>query len=55
MGKIFILLVIVIFAFLLFRPKKLPELGKAAGDTMREFKESIKEVEETEEEKKNEQ
>lgn len=29
-------------ALLLFGPKKLPELGRAAGDTLREFKNSTK-------------
>ncbi|WP_094777249.1 MULTISPECIES: twin-arginine translocase TatA/TatE family subunit [Bacillaceae] len=29
-------------ALLIFGPKKLPELGRAAGDTLREFKSSTK-------------
>jgi sec-independent protein translocase protein TatA len=29
---------IVFFALLIFGPEKLPELGKAAGKTLREFK-----------------
>ncbi|OKL36149.1 Sec-independent protein translocase TatA [Domibacillus mangrovi] len=29
-------------ALLIFGPKKLPELGRAAGDTLREFKNSTK-------------
>ncbi len=31
---------IVFFGLLLFGPKKLPELGKAAGKTLREFKQA---------------
>lgn len=38
----FILLVIV--ALLLFGPKKLPELGRALGRTMREFKSGAREL-----------
>ncbi|EUJ30592.1 Sec-independent protein translocase protein TatAy [Listeria grayi] len=29
-------------ALVIFGPKKLPELGKAAGDTLREFKNATK-------------
>ncbi|GAF66680.1 twin-arginine translocation protein TatA [Bacillus sp. TS-2] len=32
------LILIAIVALLIFGPKKLPELGKAAGNTLREFK-----------------
>ncbi|WLD93693.1 twin-arginine translocase TatA/TatE family subunit [Alkalihalobacillus sp. AL-G] len=32
------IILIAIVALLLFGPKKLPELGKAAGKTLREFK-----------------
>jgi sec-independent protein translocase protein TatA len=32
------IVLIVFFAFLIFEPEKLPELGKAAGKTLREFK-----------------
>jgi len=35
-------LLIVIVGLLIFGPKKLPELGKAAGDTLREFKKATK-------------
>ncbi|MFD2706938.1 twin-arginine translocase TatA/TatE family subunit [Salibacterium lacus] len=49
---------IVLAALLIFGPKKLPELGKAAGNTLREFKSATKgladDVEE-EEKKKNRQ
>ncbi|MDQ0229663.1 sec-independent protein translocase protein TatA [Metabacillus malikii] len=35
-------MLIVFVALLLFGPKKLPELGKAAGKTLREFKMATK-------------
>lgn len=38
-GSIFL---IVFVALLIFGPKKLPELGKAAGNTLREFKNATK-------------
>lgn len=36
------LIIIGIVALLLFGPKKLPELGKAMGTTLREFKNATK-------------
>ncbi|MCC3357258.1 twin-arginine translocase TatA/TatE family subunit [Bacillus sp. REN16] len=36
------ILLIVFFALIVFGPKKLPELGKAAGTTLREFKKATK-------------
>ncbi|KIL50593.1 twin-arginine translocase TatA/TatE family subunit [Jeotgalibacillus soli] len=36
------LIIIAIVALLIFGPKKLPELGKAAGSTLREFKDATK-------------
>jgi sec-independent protein translocase protein TatA len=36
------LLLIALVALLIFGPKKLPELGKAAGNTLREFKNATK-------------
>ncbi|MBU7595402.1 twin-arginine translocase TatA/TatE family subunit [Metabacillus halosaccharovorans] len=36
------ILLILFVALLLFGPKKLPELGKAAGKTLREFKNATK-------------
>ncbi|MEH7237514.1 twin-arginine translocase TatA/TatE family subunit [Bacillus sp. JJ1562] len=36
------ILLIIFFALLVFGPKKLPELGKAAGTTLREFKKATK-------------
>jgi sec-independent protein translocase protein TatA len=34
------LIMIIILALIIFGPKKLPELGRAAGQTLREFKHS---------------
>lgn len=34
------LIIILIIALVIFGPKKLPEIGKAAGQTLREFKKS---------------
>lgn len=36
------IILIVIVALLVFGPKKLPQLGKAAGSTLREFKNATK-------------
>jgi sec-independent protein translocase protein TatA len=38
-------------ALLIFGPKKLPELGRAAGDTLREFKNSTKGLADDDEER----
>jgi len=35
------LIVILVVALLLFGPSKLPELGRAVGRTLREFKDSV--------------
>lgn len=37
--------------FIIFGPKKLPEIGKAAGQTLREFKKSTSELMDDEEQK----
>ncbi|MEQ2528494.1 twin-arginine translocase TatA/TatE family subunit [Robertmurraya yapensis] len=51
------LILILVLALIIFGPKKLPEIGRAFGQTLREFKKSTREltsdvVEEFEEEKK---
>lgn len=38
------ILIIVLVALILFGPQKLPELGRAFGRTLREFKEGTKEL-----------
>ncbi|WP_156289189.1 twin-arginine translocase TatA/TatE family subunit [Oceanobacillus salinisoli] len=38
------LILILIIALVIFGPKKLPEIGKAAGDTLREFKKSANDL-----------
>lgn len=34
------LILIIVMALIIFGPRKLPEIGKAAGETLREFKKS---------------
>lgn len=48
------ILLISIVALVIFGPKKLPSLGRAAGDTLREFKNSTKGLMDDEENKKEE-
>ncbi|RNF38230.1 twin-arginine translocase TatA/TatE family subunit [Planococcus salinus] len=38
------LILILVFALIVFGPAKLPQLGRAVGQTLREFKNSTKEV-----------
>ncbi|WP_026906510.1 twin-arginine translocase TatA/TatE family subunit [Paucisalibacillus globulus] len=38
------LILILVIALVIFGPKKLPEIGKAAGQTLREFKNSTKDL-----------
>jgi sec-independent protein translocase protein TatA len=38
------LILILIIALIIFGPKKLPEIGRAFGQTLREFKKSTKEL-----------
>ena len=38
------LVLILVLALIIFGPKKLPELGKAVGQTLREFKSSTREL-----------
>lgn len=52
------LILILVLALIIFGPKKLPEIGRAFGQTLREFKKSTQELtsdvmEEFEEDKKN--
>lgn len=46
------LLVILLICLLIFGAAKLPEIGRALGKTIKEFKKSMKEVGSEEEEKK---
>jgi sec-independent protein translocase protein TatA len=45
------LILILVLALIIFGPKKLPELGRAVGQTLREFKKSTNELIEENEEK----
>ncbi|MBO1511711.1 twin-arginine translocase TatA/TatE family subunit [Metabacillus bambusae] len=48
------LILILVIALIIFGPKKLPEIGRAFGTTLKEFKKSTRELvadEETEEKK----
>lgn len=38
------LIIILVLALIIFGPKKLPELGRAVGQTLKEFKKSTKEL-----------
>ncbi|OIJ14753.1 Sec-independent protein translocase TatA [Anaerobacillus alkalilacustris] len=38
------LVLILVIALIIFGPKKLPELGKAVGQTLKEFKSSTREL-----------
>jgi sec-independent protein translocase protein TatA len=38
------LILIIILALVIFGPKKLPEIGRAVGQTLNEFKKSAKEI-----------
>ncbi|RLL48248.1 twin-arginine translocase TatA/TatE family subunit [Oceanobacillus piezotolerans] len=38
------LILILVIALVIFGPKKLPEIGKAAGQTLREFKKGASEL-----------
>lgn len=44
------LILILVLALIVFGPKKLPELGRAVGQTLREFKKSTKGLIEDDEE-----
>ncbi|MFC3883408.1 twin-arginine translocase TatA/TatE family subunit [Bacillus songklensis] len=45
-------LLIALVALLIFGPKKLPELGKAAGHTLKEFKDATKGLADDDDDKK---
>ncbi len=45
------LILVLVLALIIFGPKKLPELGRAVGQTLREFKKSTKGLIEEDEEK----
>ncbi|MEK4247399.1 twin-arginine translocase TatA/TatE family subunit [Psychrobacillus sp. FSL K6-2684] len=38
------LIIILIIALIVFGPKKLPQLGRAVGETLEEFKNSTKDI-----------
>ncbi|MGE5704093.1 MAG: twin-arginine translocase TatA/TatE family subunit [Clostridia bacterium] len=38
------LVIILVIALIIFGPKRLPQLGRAVGDTLREFRNSTKSV-----------
>lgn len=38
------LIIILVVALIIFGPKKLPELGRAVGTTLKEFKKSTREL-----------
>lgn len=38
------LILILVLALIIFGPKKLPEIGKAAGQTLKEFKKSTDDI-----------
>jgi sec-independent protein translocase protein TatA len=40
------LILILVIALLIFGPKKLPEIGRAVGNTLKEFKSATKELRE---------
>lgn len=49
------LLIILLICLLIFGAARLPEIGKAIGKTIREFKKSMKDIGSDEEEKKEDQ
>lgn len=49
------LILILVIALIIFGPKKLPEMGRAVGDTLKEFKKSARELTEEKNEEKNEE
>ncbi|HLR73664.1 MAG TPA: twin-arginine translocase TatA/TatE family subunit [Virgibacillus sp.] len=49
------LILIIALALIIFGPNKLPELGKAAGQTLREFKKSTNDIISDDSEKESEE
>jgi sec-independent protein translocase protein TatA len=49
------LILIIILALIIFGPSKLPELGRAAGNTLKEFKNATKDLISTDKETNNDQ
>ena len=49
------LILIVVLALIIFGPKKLPEIGKAAGDTLKVFKSSVNDTADENSDEKNEE
>lgn len=49
------IIIIAIVALLVFGPKKLPQLGRAAGSTLKEFKNSVRGIADDEDETKTKQ
>lgn len=49
------IVVISVVALIIFGPKKLPELGRAAGNTLREFKNATKGLADDDDSKKKEE
>ncbi|MBU9722092.1 MULTISPECIES: twin-arginine translocase TatA/TatE family subunit [Bacillaceae] len=47
------LILILVIALIIFGPKKLPEIGKAMGQTLREFKNSTKDLTDDDDKGKN--
>lgn len=45
------LILIIVIALIIFGPKKLPEIGKAAGETLKVFKSSVNETTDDKEKK----
>lgn len=47
------LILIIVIALIIFGPNKLPELGRAAGRTMKEFKDSVNGLMDNKDDKKD--
>lgn len=47
------LILILVVALIIFGPSKLPEIGKAAGSTLKEFKNATKDIVEDDSSQKN--